>query len=211
VVTPRQGKPVEIQALWYNALRFMQTLTGEDAYGAMADRARDSFAAQFWNESTGCLFDVIGADGKDDAIRPNQIIALSLPHRILDDLTKAASVLDVVDRELLTPYGLRTLSPRHPRYRPQCTGDQASRDSAYHEGTVWPWLLGPYCDACAYVRGKVDVAKLIGPLERFRDDRGAGQIPEIFDGDAPHEARGCIAQAWSAGELLRIKSLYGAT
>jgi predicted glycogen debranching enzyme len=211
VVTPRQGKPVEIQALWYNALRFLEELTGEASYGAMADAAKASFAEQFWNEAAGCLFDVVGNWGKDPAIRPNQLLAFSLPHKILDDRGKAARVLEVVEQELLTPYGLRTLSRRDSQYRGQCAGDQASRDGAYHQGTVWPWLLGPYCDACAFVRGSVDVAQLTAPLEQFRDDRGVGQIPEIFDGDAPHEPRGCIAQAWSVGELLRIKSRYGAT
>jgi glycogen debranching enzyme len=181
----------------------------------MADAAKRSFSEQFWNEPAGCLFDVIGdvigADGKDPAIRPNQLAAISLPYKILDDRSKAARVLDVVERELLTPYGLRTLSPQDFRYKGRCKGDQACRDGAYHQGTVWPWLLGMYCDACAYARGSVDVGALVEALERFRDDRGVGQIPEIFDGDAPHEPRGCIAQAWSVGELFRIKSRYGAT
>jgi len=207
VVTPRRGKPVEIQALWYNALRIMEQFTGNARYGSMADQAHKSFAAQFWNAQTGCLFDVPG----DASIRPNQLVALSLPHPILEDREKAASILSVVERELLTPYGLRTLAPGDPQYRGQCTGGQAARDGAYHQGTVWPWLLGPYADACAYVRGTVNVAALIAPLEQFRVDRGVGQIPEIFDGDAPHEPRGCIAQAWSVAEILRIKSRYAAT
>jgi predicted glycogen debranching enzyme len=211
VVTPRCGKPVEIQALWYNALRILHELTGESEYAAMADQAKQSFSRKFWNEATGCLFDVVSDDQSDASIRPNQLAAFSLPHRILDDKEKTESVLNVVERELLTPYGLRTLSPKDPNYRPQCIGDQASRDGAYHQGTVWPWLLGLYCDALAYVRGEFDLRNLISALETFRDDRGVGQIPEIFDGDAPHEPRGCIAQAWSTAELLRIKSQYGAT
>jgi predicted glycogen debranching enzyme len=207
VVTPRRGKPVEIQALWYNALRIMEALTGNARYGSMADQARNSFASQFWNAQTGCLFDVPG----DASIRPNQLVSFSVTHKILEDREKAASILSVVERELLTPYGLRTLAPSDPQYRGQCTGGQAARDGAYHQGTVWPWLLGPYADACAYVRGTVDVTALIAPLEQYRDGRGVGQIPEIFDGDAPHEPRGCIAQAWSVAEILRIKSRYAAT
>jgi glycogen debranching enzyme len=209
VVTPRAGKPVEIQALWYNALRIMQDLTEQAEYAAMAAQAKQSFGEKFWNAEAGCLFDVV--DETDGSIRPNQLAAFSLTHKILDDKEKCARVLSVVERELLTPYGLRTLAPSDARYRPHYTGDQTSRDGAYHQGTVWPWLLGLYCDACAYVRGTVDVRKLLGPLEEFRDARGVGQIPEIFDGDAPHEPRGCIAQAWSVAEVLRIKSRYGAT
>ena len=207
VVTPRQGKAVEIQALWYNALRIMQELTRNARYGAMADDAQKSFARQFWNAETGCLFDVIG----DASIRPNQLLAISLTHKVLEDRDKAASILTVVERELFTPYGLRTLARSDPRYRGQCTGDPAARDSAYHQGTVWPWLLGPYCDACTYVRGAFDVNGLVSPLEQFRDDRGVGQIPEIFDGDWPHEPRGAVAQAWSVAEILRIKSQYKGT
>jgi predicted glycogen debranching enzyme len=207
VVTPRQGKPVEIQALWYNALRIMETLSGNGRYGSMADEAQKSFAGQFWNPETGCLFDLPG----DDSIRPNQLAAISLTNRILEDREKATSILSVVERELLTPYGLRTLARNSPQYRGQYGGDPASRDGAYHQGTVWPWLLGLYCDACFYVRGSVEVDRVIGPLEQFRDDRGVGYIPEIFDGDWPHQPRGAIAQAWSVAEIMRIKSQYKAT
>jgi predicted glycogen debranching enzyme len=211
VVTPRTGKPVEIQALWYNALKIMQELTGNARYGEMADQAQRSFAAQFWNPVTGCLFDVVDGDRKDASIRPNQLGALSLTYKILENHDHAMSVLNVVERELLTPYGLRTLARNDPHYRGQYTGDPASRDEAYHQGTVWPWLLGLYCNACAHVRGAVDVAALTETLEQFRDDRGVGQIPEIFDGDEPHEPRGCIAQAWSVAELMRIKFRYRAS
>ena len=211
VITPRIGKPVEIQALWYNALRIMQDFTGETRYGALANHAQQSFLPSFWNEFAGCLFDVIEGETKDASIRPNQLFAISLTHRILDDKERAASILKVVERELLTPYGLRTLSTRDPQYRGQCTGDPAHRDGAYHQGTVWPWLLGAYCDALRFVHPAFDLATLIAPLEGFRDNRGVGQVPEIFDGDAPHEPRGCIAQAWSVAELIRIKSSYGAT
>jgi predicted glycogen debranching enzyme len=207
VVTPRQGKPVEIQALWYNALRVIQSLSGNARYGSMADQAQKSFAAQFWNPDTGCLFDLPG----DASIRPNQLAAISLTNRILEDREKAASILNVVERELVTPYGLRTLARNSAEYRGQCVGDQASRDGAYHQGTVWPWLIGLYCDACFYVRGKVELGRILGSLEQFRDSRGVSYIPEIFDGDWPHEPRGAIAQAWSVGEIIRIKSQYKAS
>jgi predicted glycogen debranching enzyme len=211
VVTPRSGKAVEIQALWYNALRIIQELTGNARYGGMADQAQVSFGRQFWNAAKGCLFDVIDGETRDGSIRPNQLAALSLTHRVLENREQGEGILAVVERELLTPFGLRTLSPKDPRYKAQCTGDPASRDGAYHQGTVWPWLLGLYCDACAFVRGTVDIATVLEALEKFREDRGVGQIPEIFDGDAPHEPRGCIAQAWSTAEVMRIKSRYGAT
>ncbi len=185
----------------------MQAISGNARYGSMADDAQKSFARQFWNPDTGCLFDLPG----DASIRPNQLAAISLTHRILDDRDKAASILGVVERELLTPYGLRTLARNSPHYRGRCVGDQASRDGAYHQGTVWPWLLGLYCDACFYVRGSVEVDRVIGPLEQFRDDRGVSYIPESFDGDWPHEPRGAIALAWSVAEITRIKSRYKAT
>ena len=211
VVTPRAGKPVEIQALWYNALRIMEELTGNARYGAMAGQTQASFVRQFWNAETGCLFDVIDKNTQDASIRPNQLAALGLTHQIFDDRKGGESILSVVERELLTPFGLRTLSPKDSHYRPQCTGDQASRDGAYHQGTVWPWLLGLYCDACKFVRGSVNASAMITALEQFRDERGVGQIPEIFDGEAPHQPRGCIAQAWSIAEIMRIKAQYGAT
>ncbi len=210
VVTPRYGKPVEIQALWYNALRIMQQLTGEAEYGELADTARSSFATKFWNEEGGCLFDVISDSGKDAAIRPNQLFAISLEHKILEDRAKAEKILDVVQRELLTPFGLRTLSPKDPAYKKQYTGNPLSRDGAYHQGTVWPWLIGPFSDAYAYVHGDTQATQWLTSLERFQDESGVGHVPEIFDGDPPHEARGCISQAWSLAEILRIKSKFGA-
>jgi predicted glycogen debranching enzyme len=211
VVTPRHGKPVEIQALWYNALEIIHELTGNARYGEMAAQAQRSFAAQFWNDKTGCLFDVVNGKDRDGSIRPNQLVTLSLTYKILQDHAQAEKVLAVVERDLLTPYGVRTLAPKDPHYRGQCTGDQTSRDGAYHQGTVWPWLMGPYVDACWHVRGTVDVEAVTAALGQYRTDRGVGQIAEIFDGDGPHEPRGCIAQAWSMAELLRIKSRYRAT
>jgi predicted glycogen debranching enzyme len=213
VVTPRQGKPVEIQALWYNALRVMQSLArkfgeteNEAEYAQLAKRAEKSFNAQFWNESEGCLYDVVNGESRDASIRPNQIIALSLKHSMVSR-EKGKRILEVVERELLTPRGLRTLSPRDRQYRGRYEGPPASRDSAYHQGTVWPWLMGPFITAYSRVHGE-RAGRKFGTewLERFQDhltEAGLGQVSEIFDGDEPHLPRGCIAQAWSVAELLR--------
>ena len=215
VVTPREGKPVEIQALWYNALCVMEELArafgrGAEAehYAALAERVRESFESAFWNELDGCLYDVVGEAGPDRSIRPNQIFAVSLPHALLSG-ERARRVVDVVEWELLTPYGLRTLSPRDPNYKGRYSGDQRSRDSAYHQGTVWPWLLGPFLTAYLKVhgddqrvRGRAD--RFLGPLRSHLWQAGLGQISEVFDGDAPHHPGGCIAQAWSVAEILRV-------
>lgn len=209
VITERAGKPVEIQALWYNALcaiadfaaRFGDAAMARKCAG-LAERARQSFHAQFWNEAEGCLFDVVNGAERDGAIRPNQIFALSLHHSILDP-ERRASVLDVVTHELLTPFGLRTLSPRDSRYQAHYVGDQASRDGAYHQGAVWPWLLSPYIDALRAAGREVNVKEMLEPFHAHLLVAGIGQISEIFDGDAPHAPRGCIAQAWSVGEILR--------
>ena len=212
VVTPRYGKPVEIQALWYNALRIMEDLARrfqdvsfEGLVRALAERASSSFHRQFWSAATGCLSDVIDGETRDDSIRPNQIFAVSLTHSMLD-AAQWRKVLEVVERELLTPMGLRSLSPRDPQYRGRYGGDVKSRDSAYHQGTVWPWLMGPFVTAYVRVHGDAGRARAVELLEHFRDvmrTGGLGQVPEIADGDAPHQSRGCIAQAWSVAELLR--------
>jgi predicted glycogen debranching enzyme len=208
VVTPRHGKPVEIQALWYNALRTLQAFAArfdEGAYGAFLDRqathARDSFASQFWNEADCCLYDVVDGGTRDASIRPNQIFAISLHHRILEDDARARRVLAVVERDLLTPLGLRTLSPRDPRYRGRYEGGVADRDSAYHQGTVWPWLIGPWITACHRILGAAHAS--LEPFEAHLDAACLGQISEIADGDPPHTPRGCVAQAWSVAEVLR--------
>jgi len=202
VVTPRHGKPVEIQALWYNALCFLEDLTGSAVYGRMAAISHQSFNEKFWNAADGCLYDVIDGNANDSSIRPNQVFAISLEHSILD-AGRASSVLEIVRRELLTPYGLRTLSPRDPRYRSVYTGDPLSRDSAYHQGTAWPWLLGPFIRAWEKTFGPApDFLKDL--RNHFYNNGGLGQISEIFDGDAPHRPRGCFAQAWSVAEMLRI-------
>src|SRR5579862_1322466 len=215
VVTPRQGKPVEIQALWYNAVRVMQELAHDFDDAPMhslceelGKRARDSFNRLFWNEDAGCLFDVIDGQARDASIRPNQVFAISLPHSMLPP-ERARRVLQVVERELLTPYGLRTLSPRDPCYKGRYEGDPRSRDAAYHQGTVWPWLLGPFITAYFSVNGRgpestKQAMQWIEPFRAHVQTAGLGQISEIFDGDPPHQPRGCIAQAWSVAELLRI-------
>jgi glycogen debranching enzyme len=217
LVTPRTGKPVEIQALWYNALRTVEAIArgfGDEPTRnrcrATASAARASFHGLFWNEAEGCLFDCVGDAGEaDDSLRPNQIFAVSLPHAITTG-ERARAVVRKVGQELLTPYGLRSLSPRHPEYRGRYEGDAYSRDTAYHQGTVWTWLLGPFITAHLRVndRSPESVAAARGWLRTFRAhlrDAGLGQVSEIFDGDAPHAPRGCVAQAWSVAEILRCE------
>jgi glycogen debranching enzyme len=206
VVTPRYGKPVEIQALWHNALRIMQHLTGHAHYAEIANRAHASFLRQFWNEDAGCLYDVVDGGERDGSIRPNQIFAVSLFHSMLPE-DMATRVVETVERHLLTPYGLRSLAPSDPRYRGRYAGDTLSRDSAYHQGTVWPWLMGPFVTAYRKVHGRSP--EWVEPFRRFLEEEGGGQIPEVFDGDAPHRPGGCIAQAWSVAELLRCLNEEG--
>lgn len=214
IVTTRHGKAVEIQALWYNALCVMAHLAREfgdlanaTRYGDMASLAMHSFNRLFWNEEVGCLYDVVDADARDASIRPNQIFAVSLPHTMLS-MQKAKRVVHVVERDLLTPYGLRSLAPFDPQYRGRYEGDQRSRDEAYHQGTVWPWLMGPFITAYVKVHGRThkaqqQAAAWLLPFRAHLAEAGLGQVSEIFDGDPPHRPRGCIAQAWSVAELLR--------
>ena len=214
VVTPRNGEPVEIQALWYNALRVMEELAGRFGdserhakYSWLASMASQSFNRDFWNQGAGCLYDVMNGGTPDASIRPNQIFAVSLHYSMLAP-DRARAVVETVKRELLTPLGLRTLTPSDPRYRPRYEGDQHSRDSAYHQGTVWPWLLGPFVSAYVRVNGgtaesRVHAHELLRGLEQHLTESGLGQISEIFDADAPHRPRGCFAQAWSVAEVLR--------
>jgi predicted glycogen debranching enzyme len=214
VVTPRYGKPVEIQALWHNALKIMEGFArklGEHRaavrYSQAAALAARSFNQKFWNEDGGYLYDVINGEERDTSLRPNQIFAISLPHSLLSQ-ERATSVLALVERELLTPYGLRTLAPSDPLYRPAYAGDVRSRDSAYHQGTVWPWLLGPFITAYLKVHGRKRETLLKARiwLENFDAhlrDAGLGQISEVFSAEPPHAPGGCIAQAWSIAELLR--------
>ncbi len=209
VVTPRMGKPVEINALWYNALRSMAAFSRrlglpDEEYDAQAEQTRDGFA-RFWYAAGGYCYDVLdGPDGDDPALRPNQLFAVSLPHSPLDT-AQQRSVVDVCARRLLTSYGLRSLSPDDPAYSGHYGGGPQQRDGAYHQGTVWSWLIGPFVSAHLRVYG--DRAAALGfltPFAHHLTDHGLGSISEIFDGDPPHTPRGCIAQAWGVAELLRI-------
>jgi predicted glycogen debranching enzyme len=215
VVTPRIGKPVEIQALWYNALCVTADLTQRAEkdpaqYKKRADRAKKSFREKFVSKDTDCLYDVIDTppDGVPDAsIRPNQVLALSLSFPVVDPTSELANrVVEVVGEKLYVPYGLRTLAPDsssyHAHYGP---GDQATRDSAYHQGTAWPWLLGPYIDAHrAVYKDNAKTRELLTLVLESLPTYGVGSLPEIFDGDFPHNPNGCIAQAWSVAEVLRV-------
>jgi predicted glycogen debranching enzyme len=209
VVTPRRGKPVEIQALWYNALKLMAAWSAElqrphEEYEAHAARAYDSFNRRFWNETSGCCFDVIdGPQGDDASIRPNQIFAVSLTHPVAQQ-RRWPAIVDVVRHRLVTAYGLRTLSSDHPDYKAHYRGDLRARDAAYHQGTVWPWLIGHYVDA--YLKVVPDTASARQLLQSFSAhwcEAGIGSISEVFDAEAPHAPGGCIAQAWSVAEILR--------
>lgn len=213
VVTPRIGKPVEIQALWLNALRTAFDLSPR--WTGLYDQGRKAFADRFWNESTGCLYDVIDVDhvhGRcDGSIRPNQIFAVGgLPAAILDG-QRAQRVVDVVEQQLLTPLGLRSLSPNDPAYRPRYAGGVVDRDGAYHQGTVWPWLIGPFVEAWLRVRGNSQNARdeatqrFVTPLMEHLNHAGVGHVSEVADGAAPHTPGGCPFQAWSLGELIRLR------
>ena len=209
-VTGRAGKCCEINALWYLALKDMNKLQkalggggspGGADFSRLARKVKASFR-RFWNSETGCLYDVI--DHEDASIRPNQIIAAGVDG-LLPDIMRQ-SVLETVTRELLTPYGLRTLSPRDPRYAGWYEGGPASRDAAYHQGTVWPWLMGPYIDALISIKGRSKAVRsqareLLQPLLSLA--AGTGTLPEVFDGSSPHRPGGCFSQAWSVAEVLR--------
>jgi predicted glycogen debranching enzyme len=216
VPTPRHGKPVEINALWFNALLMVGEIeesVGRDIQSAvilqkLAERVAGSFVKTFWNEDGGYLFDVVQNGFRDPAIRPNQIFAVSLPHSPLDALQQKA-VFEIVTQHLLTPYGLRTLSPKHEKYCGHYAGSRFQRDCAYHQGTVWPWLIGPYCDAYAKINGtgktqRKEMLRLLQPLLAHLEEAGLGHVSEVFDGNAPHHPGGCFAQAWSVAELFRV-------
>ena len=207
VVTPRIGKPVEVQALWLNALK----LAGrEDAF----KRGVASFRAKFWNATRGYLLDV--ADPDDAAFRPNQIFAAGGLPVSLVPLDVARRVVDAVEHQLVTPLGLRTLAPGSPGYVGRYRGDGLSRDAAYHQGTAWPWLMGAFVAAWLRVYGHNPGAKaearrrFLTPMEEHLEEYGLGHLPEIAEGDAPHTPCGCPFQAWSTGELLRIRAMLGA-
>lgn len=214
-VTPRYGKAVEINCLWYNALRLMTEWSrsrgdypAELRFGAMANRTISGFTEHFWNPQAGCLYDCLRPGFADPSIRPNQIFALSLPYPLVVR-TKAESLLRVVDRELLTLYGLRTLAPSQPGFAPVYRGGPRERDRSYHQGTVWPWLFGPYLRARLRVYGATAEEKahgrtLLEPLLEQLDAGCLGHLPEIYDGFQPRTGKGAPAQAWSVAEILSL-------
>lgn len=232
VVTPREGYPVEVNALWYNALRFLGELEGDGTaaagsaggdgdgpdrthhgpdWAALAERVRVAFNARFWNPERNCLYDVVRdpGDGRpsDPSVRPNQLLAISLPHAVLD-ASRWKPVLETCLRELYTPFGLRTLSPSDRAYHPRYGGGPAERDAAYHQGTVWPWLVGPLVTALRRAAGRPEesrraAARMLQPFAAHLREAGVGYISEVFDAEYPHRPGGCIAQAWSVAEVLR--------
>lgn len=212
VVTPRRGKAVEINALWFNALALLAGWLKEEGldagpFVAAAARARAAFNARFWNEAQGCLYDVIDGPGIDAAVRPNQIFAISLLHPVLEP-SRWKPVLDVVERELLTPVGLRSLSRSHPDYARSYDGDLRARDAAYHQGTVWSWLIGPFVDAWLRVHPerRSEAARFLEGFGPHLDEACLGSVSEIFDAEPPFRPRGCVAQAWGVAELLRASA-----
>ncbi|HEX6225436.1 MAG TPA: amylo-alpha-1,6-glucosidase [Chryseolinea sp.] len=217
VVTPRRGKAVEINSLWYNALCTLGVLLVEvdnareaEAYGTKARRVRESFNRLFWNKAQNSLYDFIDGDQKNDEIRPNQLYAISLPFPLLEK-DRAKKVFDTVTRYLLTPKGLRSLAPQSKDYKPRYGGNIWSRDGSYHNGTVWSFLMGPYVDALFYVKGekgKKQAALLLQHFLEQLNEAGVGTISEIFDAEPPYLPHGCIAQAWGVGEALRIGVEY---
>ena len=216
-VTPRNGKPVEINALWHAALCLMAEWGGESCRDEVL-AVRESFRLKFWDSERQCLYDVVAESGPVSKLRPNQIFAVSLGNNLIDAPQAQAVVLSV-ERELLTPVGLRTLDRGDPDYKPRYQGGPSERDGAYHQGTVWPWLMGPFVDAylCAFGRTPETLAHCRGLVQQFEDAVTTtgpclGSVPEIFDGEkpdaeAPHIARGCPAQAWSVAELMRLKGM----
>ena len=217
IVTPRRGKAVEINALWHNALRVLAHWVDEERgagsaarYAEAAARARTSFNARFWHEAGGYLLDVVdGPDGDSAEFRPNQLLAVSLPNPVLDE-GRWAAVVSACEARLVTPAGLRSLAPGSAGYRPRYSGDLRSRDGAYHQGTVWGWLIGPFVDAWRRVHpgDEAGARRFLDGLLAHLGDFGVGSVAEVFDAEAPFTARGCVAQAWSVAEVLRV---YAAT
>ena len=206
--TPRTGKAVEINALWYNALRSMAAFArvrgrSPRPWAGMADRVAASFD-RFWNDGLGCCHDVVdGPEGDDPSLRPNQVFAVSLPFTPLGP-ERRRGVVEACARHLLTSHGLRSLAPGDPRYRPAYGGDPWARDGAYHQGTVWSWLLGPFALAHFRVyRDRAAARSFLEPMAHHLGAYGVGSIAEVFDGDPPFRPGGCTAQAWSVGEILR--------
>jgi len=216
VVTPRIGKPVEIQALWYNALKIFSELLllnkqmkEAETMELKAAKAKENFDRLFWNEESNYLYDVIDEKGIPDiTLRPNQIFAISLPFVLVEN-EKAKAVLKIIEEKLYTPVGLRSLPADDVNYRPHYGGDQWHRDSSYHEGTVWSWLLGAYIDALIKINSqKSKIKKVIEDFKSHLNEACIGSVSEIFDADAPHHPRGCVAQAWGVAEVLRVMKEY---
>lgn len=212
VVTPRRGKAVEINALWYNALRLLEGWVRTEhveaaaiPFAEYARRARESFNRRFWCAEEGHLYDVVdGEQGDDSACRPNQVFAISLPYPVLDEI-HWRPVVETVSKRLLTPFGLRTLAPSHPHYKSKYFGDLRARDAAYHQGTVWPWLIGPFIDAWLKVNpgNHAGARRFLEAFDSHLNEACVGSISEIFDAEEPFLPRGCAAQAWSVAEVLR--------
>ena len=218
VVTPRIGKPVEIQALWYNALRAIAAWLSQradnraESYSVLAEQARSTFLNRFWRPELGYLADVVdGPNGDELQLRPNQIFALSLPCSLVEGEI-AKRVLTTVGRSLLTPYGLRSLASQDPAYRGEYGGDPVQRDSAYHQGPVWTWLMGAYVEAHYRVyQDRTAALALLRPFVHHLRDACLGSVSEILEGDAPHQPRGAVAQAWGVAEVLRVSRLLEAS
>jgi len=217
-VTPRTGLQVEINALWYNAISFCLELAREAGdekfireWEPVAKMLPDAFINTFWDEEKGYLADFVNGDRKDWSVRPNMVFAVSMPYSMLDD-GKMMSILEVVKNELLTPRGLRTLSPKNTFYKGKYYGNQKTRDEAYHQGTVWPWLFGHFAEG--YLKlykesGKEYIRAIYEGFEEVMSEHGIGTISEVYDGDPPHTAGGTISQAWSVAELLRTGQMIG--
>lgn len=215
-VTPRIGMPVEINALWYNAIMYaleVANFAGDKKFikewSTIAEKIEKSFIEVFWLPEKRYLADYVNGDYKDDAVRPNQVFATSMPYTPLGEQMRA-SILEIIMQDLLTPRGLRTLSPKNPNYKGTYCGDQATRDNAYHQGTVWPWLLGHFAEGYLNVYKKHGVTFIKTLYEEFSEvmkEHGIGTISEIYDGDPPHAPKGAISQAWSVAEILRIKMI----
>jgi predicted glycogen debranching enzyme len=215
-VTPRSGLPVEINALWYNAICFAIELAEKNGdkkfvkeWQPVADKIPEAFVKTFWIEQKSYLADYVDGDFRDYSVRPNQLMATSLPYSPLDE-EKRMQVLNVVEKELLTPRGIRSLDPKNPQYKGTCYGDPKSRDEAYHQGTAWPWLLGHFVEGYLKIYGKQGlpfVKSLFNGFEEVMYEHGLGTVSEIYDGDPPHIARGAVSQAWSVAELLRVNEM----
>jgi predicted glycogen debranching enzyme len=212
-ITPRVGKPVEVQALWLNALSLASRHNPQ--WRAIFEQARASFQQRFWNEARSCLYDVVDVDHQpgqvDDRMRPNQIFAVGgLPLALIEG-ERAARIVQIVEEQLWTPMGPRSLAPGEKDYAPHYAGSPSERDSAYHQGTVWPWLAGPFVEAWVRVLGGTNQAKakarelFITPQLSHLDLHGLNHVPEIADAEPPYTAQGCPFQAWSLGELLRLE------